>query len=104
VSASRYWEHNFKSIKEMGGQVNFPLVMRVVSEMSDKHSPWIICDGCIDLFEADRSAARRLATKYWSSGETPTGGPGDRDAALRAALTAFTTMDTGGFPLEWPHK
>ena len=104
VSAPRYWERNFKAIQEMGGTLSVPLVMRTVSEMSEKRSPWIICDGCIDLFDADRSNARRLAMKYWSSGQTPEGGPGDHDAALRAALTAFAKMDTGGFPLEWPHR
>lgn len=104
VSAPRYWERNFKSIEEMGGKVNVPLVLQSVRSLSEKHSPWIICDGCIDLFDADRSTARRLAMKYWSSGETPEGGPGDHDAALRAALTAFGKLDRGGFPLEWPRR
>lgn len=104
VSSSRYWEHNLESLRQMGAKLSMSLVMRAVGEMSEKHSPWIICDDCIDLFDADRSSARRLAMKYWSSGETPKGGPGDPDVALKAALTAFTKMDTGGFPLEWPHR
>lgn len=104
VSSSRYWDQNFKKIREMGGNVNVPMVLGLVSEMSQKYSPWIICDRCVDLFDADRAAARRRATKYWSSGEAPTGAVGDRDAAMAAALTAFTKMEDGGFPLEWPTR
>ena len=102
VSSPRYWEHSFKQVQEMGGAVSGALVIRAVGEMSQKQSPWIICDGCIDLFDADRAPARDRATKYWATGETPTGGAGDQNAALQAAFTAFADFDTGGFPLEWP--
>lgn len=104
VSSSRYWEQNFNKIREMGGNINMPMVLRLASEMSQKYSPWIICDRCVDLFDADRAEARRRATKYWSTGQAPSGTVGDQDAAMAAALKAFTKTRDGGFPLEWPTR
>jgi hypothetical protein len=66
--------------------------------MADQVSNWMVCDGCIDLFQVNKSVARAYARRWWESKKT------FRPAGTGAAPLSAVDMGTGPDQSErsWP--
>ncbi len=80
VSTPNYWQHYYQYHKDefafMGVNSyrdfchNTLLRTSCCQALAGQRTPWIVCDKCISMFNADRKKTRNYAKKWWESSRT----------------------------------
>ena len=98
VNNPAYWEYAFthqwayirKPVKMLGETIEPSEVLPgVVQQVSSSHTPWLVCESCIKLFDVDNEECATLAARY--SKEMPDGWKQNTGSANYSKALAVAT-------------